>query len=598
MKKAYRLWHNLHLAVALIMLVGIGYTALLYYITDSEFWAITLAKEIFNPKTDQTGLYYKLPFYFYIHIAHLFAKKNVDVILYSRALFAIVSWVVIYLTYQVAQQITKSRQFAFYAILILGMTTYYFVHSTQIRSDIFSCAFFMAAWLVILKIKEQKWQLTRTRLIVYSIAVFLMALSTPKSIFFTLILAAILFYERSVTKTRSTQSPAEALRTLLIALLAPWGLLLVALIVSHLGDHTNISNSYEAALNLFQNNFLFGLDDFFTLQIFAKFNWEFLILLFTALAWAIYEITKRAPKRYHDDQALQIAVGLAFVFILAHSLRLQFFIASFLPLFSIFCARFLQKMPRQFHFTRKWYYTVLILALGKFYFSIDFVRNNFANPTQLVVIQDIESYLEQYPHAHYYDTIGALPLRHQDYAFISPYDGFYEFHANKIKLRKPDFILYTARLALIKNTIDPFLQDSYIQIATDIWARQSPLINPREVTVKEKTYQAYNLVDIFTSIFNSNSNSEALYVYENRGKHQTPIIMTVYDKIHKTIKNYPSGLLFSTFAAQELIPKNRELGEFELLLEPNKQKVSGFAPIQLLEVYGGLKTLFAYKSYF
>lgn len=491
-KKKITRWFNLQFAITSLLLATLGYIGVNCYISDSEFWAITLAKELFNPNTDQIGLYYKIPFYLLLNIPHAFAKNNLDVIIFSRVIFVVVSWFVVASLYRLAYEVVRSRRFAFTSVFLLLSTTFYAAHSIRVRSDILSSLLFLVLFYIVLTEKRSGWQLRWPSLATFFGLSVLMCLTTPKSVFFILILFFILLWERCFLRGEARLAINRFLWALISPLLAIAYLAVTLLIWSHNQAYL----SYSSALDLFKNNLLAGITDFYSLKVFLGFNPLYAVAFIISVGAGTKSVAsqlyyKLAPEKKHF---VYLANALAFIILLLHSQRLQFFMASLLPLSALQLALFLNGLASRFKFKAPFKFktpfrfnlsypsklnlrrlvpaAVTLYALLMVLLTARYVAKNLNNVIQLESVQMLEKYLKHNPEIKYYDSVGVLPLLPQDYAYISPLDGMYDFHAQKIIMSEPDVVVVTARVTLILHYLQKFLEQNYLQLDSGFWVKK------------------------------------------------------------------------------------------------------------------------------
>ncbi len=603
--RRFFLLHRALTTIAVLCAMAMSFVSLKYYILDSEFWSMTLAKELFNTKTEQISLYYKIPFYFFLNIAHWLSHDNVTVVLFSRALFALVSCAVLYLTYKIARELFKSRLLAIVPVYILFSVSFYFVHSTQVRSDILACLFLLLTWLQILKIKKQDWRSLPRQNIFLFFSSLTMFMSTPKAIILFGLLVVILASEFATSQGQSKMR----VKKICVLVSSPLLLMLIAYLISHFAFAQKFSQAYKSAYSYFQSNILYGLTDTYTLSTFFYDNTLFVIGAILALIYGAAHIIllrrsatqngqlARAKTMKYQFSILTYANAFSVLAIALHSQRTQYYIAIFLPFFALLITAVLSHFSRNF---KHKYISALLFAsicVFKMAFVIDYSVRHFSNTEQMQFIRYLEDYLSEYPQADYYDSIGVLPKKSQIYGYITPNDQMYQFHAEKIIHNEPDLILYTTRVSLIGEYIDQFLKEKYIEISKDFWVKK--IILNRSVRIyNNQTYSAVNLFDLSRNYSTSQDEKLNIFVYDSSdGGLAKPTNFRVHDKITGNVIEFYITFEANYFLFEQYESSQRYFGDFELLLYSHQQ-ISLYKPFEQPQITQSPKYLFSYRSFF
>lgn len=453
MKSRYKYWlqANFILIAGLVLLTA--YTAVHCYISDSEFWAMTVAKELFNPKTTEIGLYYKLPFYLILNIPHGLADDNVTVILLSRLIFAIFFAALVVQLYRLFKILTHHRVSSLLALGLMMSTFYFITQGFRVRSDMLSILCFVNLLLCFFKFRNSQYTGNKF----FAGVVFwnlLMILVTPKAVYLTAIFLCAVIVD-SIFGGRDKRKIK-----LLLATFAPC-LALVGLAA--------ILSSYRAAWKFFirsQHDFW----DFHYLQILLKESPVFAFVLTIAVLREITLMFKDKRKWTSNRFLVLIMSILGIVILLAHNHKMPFFIASMLPIVALPIAFFIRDAVRMGP-KRKIVFINLSLLLFVVLSLSTHVRiladNN--NTKQFEVIREIEKYLSDVPQIKYYDTIGVLPKTQRIYAYMSPNDELWQ--VNKLRGILPDVIVYVGRSFLMEPEFTNFLTGFYLNVGTDFWVR-------------------------------------------------------------------------------------------------------------------------------
>lgn len=600
-KKKFQCWVNCNFAITCIFLAILGYIGVSCYISDSEFWAITQAKELFNSATDQIGLYYKIPFYLLLNLPHILANNNTDVIIFSRVIFIVISWLVVVCTYHLALEVIKSRRGAFACIFLLISTTYYAAHSIRVRSDILSGLFFLCLLGIILYTKRRNWVFGRWTLLLFCGLSFLLMLTTPKSIFFGLIIFFILLWQRQFI----ADSMRPAMNRLFLCLLLPIGVLIVSVAIAATFGHQGLYQAYVSALDFFKNNFLVGFTDFYSLKVFAIYNPLYSMVFVLTIIWGAKEVffqirNKLAPEARHF---IFLANIMACIIMSVYSPRLQFFIAAWLPLTTLQVTIYLYGLTVRFRLKKIFLSGVIFYCFLMSVFSMWFVVKNVNNFTQLEVVQKLEKYLEAVPDAKYYDSIGLLPLRHQDYVYISPFDGKYNEHAQRIIKNSPDIIVMSARVTLVLDRINKFLLENYIEIGRDFWVKKidsknlsTNLANSTNVTNNNR-FLEIDVAVLLYELLKDNVVGETVYVYSpDVFGLSKPSAFSIHH-VRGVVANYDGSIDLNDLY-MKLKDEGESLTNYAVKILPDAQSLSAFPPYPRTSHLDNFKLLFSYDSAF
>ncbi len=574
--RQYRRWLNLYFVVTGVLLLAMAYFALRSYVQDSEFWSISLSKELFNFQTPQFSLYYKTPFYLLLHLISKLATDNVMAVILARAAFVVVAWLVVWQTYLIALLVLRRRLYAYISVILLMSVTYFSVHSVQVRSDILSCLFFLMIWRQLLGIGTAKANVLR----IFSYSLMMM-LVTPKAIYFALILGVYILAEKKLDPPLKKKLAAN--------IFSPWAAVSLLLLISAFGLKSSVAESYTVALEFFKNNLAYGFNDLYPIFILIQNNMLFILLFVVSLI---------AGLRSNRDTTLKYMTLTALAAIALHNQRMQFFIAAFLPIFCIYVAAFLKSTIHRYKIKPTWCHALLFFALGKMIAAGVIIESRHSNELQLQTISAIEDYLKNYPEAEYFDVIGALPLREQKYTFFTPSDGDYDSRVQVVKNNEPDVVMYTARLFLVREKIEPFLQQNYVQVGEDFWAKKINASPIRTAEYKNQTYEVVRLIDAYIGTQRVTASPSFLYAYMHDAfnmSHNSPFWL--YDTKTKKMEQLGSPFNITQYV-DGLEKQNRKIDEYELWLVAGLQNLSVYAPFDTKKTPGGLKILFSYRSGF
>jgi hypothetical protein len=178
--------------------------------------------------------------------------------------------------------------------------------------------------------------------------------------------------------------------------------------------------------------------------------------------------------------------------------KVPFFLASYLPLFSVFIALFFQDLwdllslavsDKLLAHNRK------ALLVGTIFLSLaaastaarswtSFREFNNAD-LQFSTIRGLEEFLAQYPGATYYDVVGTIPRRATLRLFAGPNDPWVNKNTVRIlREKKPHLVFYVNKSYFLEPGFSEFLRESYFTIATSVHARWHQL--PRPIPIRPR----------------------------------------------------------------------------------------------------------------
>jgi len=112
-------------------------------------------------------------------------------------------------------------------------------------------------------------------------------------------------------------------------------------------------------------------------------------------------------------------------------------------------------------------------------------KNN--NHNQLTTINELESYLKEYPHAKYFDGIGILPLGNQYLGYVGPNETTNNMLVfEKIKTQPPDIVLGSERIHFLGYQMQEYLIKNYAEVRKGVWIKSVNFGPTVDVKVKAK----------------------------------------------------------------------------------------------------------------
>ncbi len=572
MKSRYKIWLSAlqHIIAGLLLLIG--YTALKCYISDSEFWAISVAKELFNFQTDEIELYYKIPFYLLLNIPHWTSNDNLQVLILSRVLFALLFGVFVIQLYRLAFLVTQRRWATYVYLSFLFGTTYFISQGFRVRSDMMAAFCFINLLLLYFRFRR----INRTETYFYLKIFFwqlIMILSTPKAIYFL----AILMVAITADYLWGNSNLKKGIKNIALIVIGTSAII---------GGLAFYALSYRAAWHFFLNTYS-SFADFAYIEKFCSRNGAFVLALAASLiAGALaFKRERRSNIPISNISIINLMAISAILVLLFHNQRLPFFIASLLPILALPLAFSSQTAFKALRLKKFWIINLIMLL---FFFQAIFANINLLqqdnNTKQFSVLREIETYVSQFPKAKYYDVIGLLPKIRQDYAYVS--QGEKPWQIDKLRHTLPDIIVYVGRALLLEPSFSQFLIDSYLNVGSDIWVKS---INKAQL----ENRTTISLREIRQIINNNGADSDRLYIYTYRPGN---------DLLHRpsTFQIYHSPTKKTIIGSSEIIFSNFENLDDYKILDAKNHFFSIYSPYKSSNVSetGELKRLFSFDKEF
>jgi hypothetical protein len=473
-------------ALSAVALGGFAYLGWIGYIADSEIWSVTIAKH-FAEEWLHPWVFTRPLFYGTLALAEAPFAKAVPIFLAARAACLLNALLIMALTFTVAKALSRkqSRKWAiapWLALFLLLVNTGFLNQGYRIRSDLFTCC------LVLLALRMTANENTTPRLKAFWWCVPLLA--TPKSVL--QILPALAYMKTPRARTFAVQVFLGAF--LLLVVVYPRGL------------EYFISTFTDPELN----RSFFSPERFFYMSRVLEQNKIFSVLAilraFTFL-WrkAVGAFESSTENRRQTNFAAFITLSVL-VMILTPE-KVPFFIAAFIPLVCIFISFLYEDLyallPKLIPASRSRFYlrasliTILTIACslslnaGKHWVKFKDSDNSSA---QLSAIRILESLLEEFPGATYFDVIGLVPQRATFREFAGPNDP--DTNKNTIRVLKgglPNLIFYVRKLFFLEPEMRKIITDNYFEISSLIYARWDRLDKPASLKShdsREKIRQA------------------------------------------------------------------------------------------------------------
>lgn len=453
---------SIELVLIFALFIAIG---IFGYISDSEIWSISLAKNISN-EWKSPWVFTRPIFYFVLGIFESAGSSSKAIFYLAKIAFTINGALICGLTFFLSNKIAggKSREsnlVALFACLLLLANTGFINQGSRVRSDL------LAATLILLALSltiEAKLRLRSREVLVWLSPI----LATPKSI---LLVFSFLFL-KIPRGGRRFWFEVLIIFIVVLTFVYPQGV-----------DH--FTNSFQAAF--FESNASFFKRWMYVERIFAQNN-EFIFLLFArALALPI-RISKNyfrsnAEREVHESFGI-FTLSATIVLILTPE-KVPFLLAAYIPIFSIFAALIIDDLSalmrgQEFSlppmiFKRLRFAAIAILSLsisgGAYKKGMDVLEND-SSGSQMIAIETIEKYLDRFPNANYFDVIGIVPKRATIRMFAGPNDAALNAETAEWVMRNPpDLVFFTNKCIFLGQDFSSFVIRDYFPIGGGAFAR-------------------------------------------------------------------------------------------------------------------------------
>ncbi len=444
------------------------------YISDSEIWSVTLAKHW--EEWRHSWVFTRPLFYGVLSLAEWPFSDAISIFMAAKIVGIVNGLLIVWLTFRLARTISDSgspvqKIVPWVAIVFLLSNSGFLNQGYRIRSDLFACT-------LLLFVLERSLQPGRKYTIKNNLWWFLPVLATPKALISILPFAAF-----PMSKKAKTAVGAVAFLGIFVLMLVyPQGL-------TYFGE-TVIPSKEKIGL-LAPERFLY-------LQRLFEKNYLFFSLLFVR---TITLFTRRSSEERRSQKNFNVFVAISAVIVLLYPDKPPFFLASFLPIFSVFAALLCEDiwlaLEREIPQNRKKFYRYLYvssliflgLALGvngKRHIEIFSVANN--SKAEFNSIKIIEKYLNDYPAATYYDVVGIIPQRATHRFFVGPHDPVTNSYTMyELKANPPHLLFYVQKLSFLEPDIKDLIESQYYPLGSNIYARWFFLEKPMKLANKAGT---------------------------------------------------------------------------------------------------------------
>lgn len=429
-----------------LLLLGVWfYFSVNNWISDSEFWPITLSGH-FDQWREHPSLLYKGLFHLSLGWIYAFDLDSAGHLIAAKAFYSALGVFYFFLFYQIAKK-HLTQQLSFLVLLMVLTSSIGFSQIGVIRSD-FLASFAVMIYLYFFK-SEDRWQKQSFCFLLLS---FSLVLITPKSIYW--VMAFWVHLLLSVKKE-------DLIKVLKLSFV------IITLI---LGAITLIDQVFLDS-KIFQSFYLAARHHYEISQSQEQMNdWWFLKpyllndLAVLCLLGGLY-----LKSFFVKNQKLTnpiILTLLAFI-VFMHEPRLPFFVGSFFVVFVLLLVPTLGKIPIR--------YAMMALLVAISLTLVNSKKQNyfFSNRIQLETVREISNFIESNSFS-VIDGLGLFPrVTKLDLTYIGPFDSVAnENFLKKIIKTQPDFLVYTGRFLNIEPGISKELAKSYKGVGTGYWLRK------------------------------------------------------------------------------------------------------------------------------
>lgn len=477
-RKTFQILQIYLILAAIFLLYQFIHMGWIGYISDSEIWIVNLSKnfssEWYFPWVITRPLFYGTLALFTAH-----AKDAISIFDSAKIAGILNGVLIVFFTYRLALFLTDKTSAtkkitALLSITLLLTNLGFLNQGYRIRSDLFACTLLL--FVLQKTLKNEKTAGLKT----FSLWV-LPLFCTPKAA-----LNSIAFLVFPPTKKQLLIAlEIFVIAVISIILIYPQGLeYFVDLFLTNKDQPTVTISVGFYFWRLIRNNALFFI----------------LVLLRTSLL--IARINRNAFSS-DDTRRKQIKfgafTGISVLVMCIMPDKVPFFLATFLPILSVFSAFLVEDIFAIFdkevisERKKRNYKKFLISSVYIFSFalilksqdeksSLIIVNNKF---TQYSAIKIIENYLNNFPKANYYDVIGIIPQRATIRRFAGPHDEKNNLlTAEWIKNNPPNLLFYVQKFFFIEPTISELISKKYFLIGSKAYARWDYLKKPIPINQK------------------------------------------------------------------------------------------------------------------
>lgn len=450
------------------------------FIADSEIWSVTVGKN-FGEEWYQPWVFSRLFFYGPLALVTAPFSTATSIFHAAKVLMVINGLFILFFAYRLARRICRAEGIGivtpWLAVILILANTGFLNQGYRIRSDLISCTFVLLALEITFRAKGR---LSGAQLL-YWVLPFL---ATPK--------AAIHVFPA----IGLVENQKDRRRILLIFFVGFFATILV----------------YPSAIPFFLNTYtdpeagtgFFSPERFVYLGRIISNNGVIVCLFaFRFVTWFIR--LRIGAFESERQQAIQrgfgyFVLGSMAVLILSPE-KVPFFVASFLPVFSVFASLLVDDilaiLDKESPAARR--RSQLLLLLVSIHVMVSAItvraglnwiafRENNGSHIQLTLAQIIEAYLNKYPKATYYDVVGMVPQKATIRLFAGPNDPVNN-HNSFLALEdfyRPDLVFQVRKMRYLQPGIGKMLDRDYFTIGSNAHARWHRFPEPLKLPLKSR----------------------------------------------------------------------------------------------------------------
>ncbi len=414
------------------------------FIADSEFWSISVGYHLIE-NLKSNWVFTRPLYYFFIWLTQLHYTSPTSSVLWARSLFILNSLVIVFFMVKIVSRRTGSYFYGAVSVLLLFANTGFMNQGFRIRSDL------MATSLSLAILSQMPFKKTY-----YKFLVFVPLLATPKAILHSI----VLIFSRSkdlYSGSFRKVVPLIFIVFLVFMLLTDNGVYFLHTLSGDGGGPQYWSvDSFFHIINQFTRNPLFWI------LVLGRFYTCFAVIRKEGALGGL-------PDTISDLTRLAF---VSFLTMLIFTEKTQFFIASFLPYFSMHAALLfydLDKLKMK-RFANATLLCSVIVCLGSGVFWVRLNESENNNRMQLETLSGVFELLQRSDVTSFEDFTCLLPTYCTHANFVGPNQPA----ANRLALEsfmksRPDIFFYLKKARFLEPELSNFLSKNYIDSAKGVY---------------------------------------------------------------------------------------------------------------------------------
>lgn len=448
--------------ILLCVLGGWSYFSFTNWIGDSEFWPITLSGHLDQWKT-QPALLMKPLFHLSLSWIYLFDLNSVEHLKIAKAFYAALGCLCFVFNYFLLKREIEWQK----ALLVVFIFLFSHLGFTQIgliRSDFLSYFFVLIFFLLIPKVPTYSWLKFGFINFIFTALLYLIS---PKSLFFSvLIFIYSLFQLQKGSKFR-------------FALLYGWLCTLSFFTIDQLILDGAAAAAFTNAVEFVaRSHYALNTLPFFNIYIKNFIISDALIwfMIFAGLAWQFYVNRKISLLKWP-------VIGVVTIILIAfHRPVLPFFVGSYWGILFLCLIPFYKRISIKLISI---FFGVLLVV---FFYRFSFIYY-YPNEIQLKAVGVIDKSIKEIPNGKIFDGLGVAPRVPNYLFYLGPDEPYSNLHIwQSIQEKKPELIVYTVRLGLIKDQIKPFLLEHYKPVGVGYWLRNDLVLPTKDLELLKPAF--------------------------------------------------------------------------------------------------------------